>query len=130
MIYATPHMKIANFQWRCVVEYSDFLLSNCSHFEFRKNQHSDWTTDKNWPTYDDNAAFGGMPKTLAKLYERFKSEILAALNESPALSLDEYMEALAARTPKTELTKTGEQFVIPGCEKDPEKGPKQGNLWD
>jgi hypothetical protein len=31
---------------------------------------------------------------------------------------------------KTELTPIGEQYIIPGCEKAPERKPKQGTLWD
>lgn len=30
----------------------------------------------------------------------------------------------------TELTPIGEQFVIPGCERDATRGPKQGSLWE
>ena len=32
--------------------------------------------------------------------------------------------------PTTELTEAGEQYVIPGCERDQARGPKQGKLWD
>jgi hypothetical protein len=32
--------------------------------------------------------------------------------------------------PRTELTDIGEQYVIPGCERDPSRGPKQGSLWE
>ncbi len=32
--------------------------------------------------------------------------------------------------PTTELTEIGEQYVIPGCERDQARGPKQGRLWD
>ncbi len=32
--------------------------------------------------------------------------------------------------PTTELTEIGEQYVIPGCERDQARGPKQGKLWD
>ena len=34
-----------------------------------------------------------------------------------------------AKTPRTELTEAGEQYVIPGAEKDPERGPAQRELW-
>lgn len=30
---------------------------------------------------------------------------------------------------KTELTTEGEQFVIPGCEPEPERADPQGSLW-
>ena len=32
--------------------------------------------------------------------------------------------------PTIELTEIGEQYVIPGCERDQARGPKQGKLWD
>jgi len=31
--------------------------------------------------------------------------------------------------PAVDLTEIGEQYVIPGCERRPELGPKQMNLW-
>jgi hypothetical protein len=29
-----------------------------------------------------------------------------------------------------ELTDQGQQYVIPGAERDPERGPTQGSLWE
>ena len=31
--------------------------------------------------------------------------------------------------PSIELTDIGEQYVIPGCERDATRGPKQSDLW-
>ena len=49
-------------------------------------------------------------------------------DQLPGVKIDK-----APAEPKTELTPEGEQFVIPGAERDKVAGefkPKQGNLWD
>ena len=53
--------------------------TRCTCFEFRKPGDDQWRDRRQWPTYDDHRADDGLPAGLARLYERYKPQIRAAL---------------------------------------------------
>lgn len=59
--------------------------------------------------------------------ERQDEMIADIAHKAQPASIAEWWEAL--RRPPTEPTPEGLQYVIPGCEKDHSRGPKQGELF-
>ena len=82
MYYASEPIKIGKHDWRVIVVDSRFGNSRCTEYQWR-GMFGYWRSSRDWPSYDiNNGMTLGLPKTLAKLYEREKDALSAVLKES------------------------------------------------
>lgn len=121
IIWTSDPMTIGRHQWRVGVETRrlvDGSLARCTFYEWRHpvmcGAIQPWHPDREFRGYDDHKGDNGLPRTLARLYER-ESDTIRALIDGP--------------TYRTELTAAGEQAVIPGCEKNESPKVRQLDLF-
>jgi hypothetical protein len=79
-IYESPPMKIGKHQWRIVITPQGY-----TQYEFKRPPiklggfmvtDDTWRNYREWPEYDINdGTYGGMPRTLRKLWEANRLEI-------------------------------------------------------
>ncbi len=96
IFYASPPMMIGKHEWRVTVIPSRFydrkqaimIPARSTLFEWRRPAYyfpghhfeaGEWQSQRDWPRYNFNDSFLGLPRTLSKLYDRYKDEIHAAL---------------------------------------------------
>ena len=86
-LYISPPLVIGKHEWRCVV-YRHSQYGACTDYHWRKIIPPSWQADfgpgrwasqEDWPRYDTNDTYGGLPRSLRKLYLRHQTEIEAAL---------------------------------------------------
>ena len=91
--YESPPMKIGNHDWRCVVKDYPYAVAagetkRCTDYQFRRRYAQTdamdafrWQSGNRWPGYErnHNNADGGMPKSLNRLFAKYRREIEAAL---------------------------------------------------
>jgi antirestriction protein ArdC len=68
-LYVSEPMQIGNHQWRMLIGYND-LGSVGTRYEFQDQSGSFWHEQRSWPQYNINSTYLGLPRGLAKLYER------------------------------------------------------------
>ena len=82
--FVSEPVRIGKHDWRVLVDYRGFTI-----YEFRcltlgcAYNHSPgrWHDYRDWPRYDrDDGMYGGMPKTLVKLWDVNKAAISPLLN--------------------------------------------------
>lgn len=97
--FSTPPCLIGKHEWRCVV-YHDPNWSgveknkdgfaivkeprNFSDWEWRNPGENAWKARQDWPHYNSNDSFDGLPRTLQSIWNKYEAEIAAAV-ESNAL---------------------------------------------
>ncbi|SEF11599.1 hypothetical protein SAMN02787142_7731 [Burkholderia sp. WP9] len=68
--HVSSPMKIGLHEWRLNIR--DFNIGGqihvCTEYEWR-GCNDPWRSAKNWPTYDHNDTYNGLPRSLRKLYE-------------------------------------------------------------
>lgn len=86
-LYISPPMIIGKHEWCCVV-YRHAKYGACTEYHWRKLYPQSWAqglppdrwrSQENWPRHDTNDTYGGLPRSLQKLYLRHRQEIEAAL---------------------------------------------------
>ncbi|WP_244832479.1 hypothetical protein [Caballeronia sp. TF1N1] len=69
-------MKIGQHEWRLIIR--DFYISGrvkaCTEYEWRKDG-GPWRNAKDWPTYDSNDTYNGLPRSLQKLFDANKAAV-------------------------------------------------------
>ena len=82
-LFESPPMKIGKHEWRVVVMPSRYS-GNCTEYQFRRIGECHWKPQQEWPDYDINdGMYGGMPRTITRLYERHKAKLQAWLKGEP-----------------------------------------------
>ena len=82
IVYSTPPERIGHNDWRCVV-YVHAAYGPCTQWQWMRRPvtaYSEWRIDHDWPTYDGNDFYGGMPKSLIRVFEKYRRQIRAALD--------------------------------------------------
>jgi len=93
VIYESPQMLIGRthqFEWRVIVTESRIIPGRrVTEYQWRPPGLSCWHGTREWPTYDFNHTYYGLPLGLRKLWERYQPEIQAVLQgiEPPQLQL-------------------------------------------
>lgn len=90
IFYQSPAMLIGKHEWRIIVKPSAYH-GNCTEYQFRRIGQSYWRDSHDWPSYNINdGMYGGMPKTIARLYYQNEAEIKAALagQSMPQISME------------------------------------------
>lgn len=92
LIYETPAMKIGKHTWKLRVcqddngvispsvsglDYFSFGPERRTHYFF--NAGRGWWPAEDWPTYDSNHGYMGLPRSLAKLFYKYETHIRQAL---------------------------------------------------
>ena len=90
LLFFSPPMLIGQHEWIVAVyrgrDYDDEEVRYCD-YAWRQaynpfNDWNPWMNAKKWPKYDFNdGTYGGLPKTLQKLYARHKPAIERAIGE-------------------------------------------------
>ena len=90
-LYATPTMKIGQHYWRLVVyakpdggRVTSYEWQGPNWYGFVEYEPQGfWSPQQDWPRYNFNdGTYGGLPKTLRKLYRTYFGEIQAALTSA------------------------------------------------
>jgi hypothetical protein len=83
-LFESPPMKIGTHEWRVVVMPSQYSQGRCTEYQFRRTGDTYWKPQYDWPGYDINdGLYGGMPRSIVRLYERHKAELQAWLKGEP-----------------------------------------------
>ena len=67
-LYTSPSMTIGQHEWRMLIERSG--RGAVTRYEFQDESGAFWHRSQEWPRYDINDTYLGLPLGLAKLYER------------------------------------------------------------
>ncbi len=89
-LYETPAITIGKHEWRMIVTPSRFV-GNCTDYQFRPIGGSIWRDSHDWPSYNHNdGTYGGLPRSLRRLYDRHQAEVIAALEgqQAPQQSME------------------------------------------
>jgi hypothetical protein len=91
-LYISPPMAIGKHEWCCVV-YRHSQYGACTDYHWRKLYRESWVQglprdrwrpQEEWPRYATNDTYGGLPRSLEKLYLRHRQEIEGALARGKA----------------------------------------------
>jgi len=83
-LYTSEPMTIGKTHWRVGVASYEIGRgeSLCTFYEWSKCGHY-WNDSRQWPTYDGNDTYNGLPKSLEKLYYREKEMIDHLIHDKP-----------------------------------------------
>lgn len=76
-IYQSPFIKIGKHEWKCVV-YRHQIHGACTSYHWRLPGNA-WQSEKQWPSYDHNDTYNGLPKSLSRLWRKYEVYIKNAL---------------------------------------------------
>lgn len=87
VFYESPPMLIGHtyrFEWRVIVTESSWKPgTRVTAYQWRPPGRSQWRHSREWPSYDFNHTYYGLPRGLRKLWERYQSQIELALGKEP-----------------------------------------------
>jgi hypothetical protein len=86
-IYISPPMTIGKHEWCCVV-YRHPAYGACTNYHWRRISPpgaldaygpARWSPQNEWPRYNSDDTYSGLPRRLLVLWERYRPQIEAAL---------------------------------------------------
>lgn len=83
-LYVSPAMRVGQHDWRLRIERKGRGM--VTKYEFQDRDSPIWRRSQEWHGYDINDTYLGLPKGLAKLYERERSSLVkfGLVQEAPA----------------------------------------------
>lgn len=82
-LYTSPAMRLGKQDWRVVVR-PFYLGGYCTEYQFRSSGADRWRTATEWPGYDGDDTYNGLPRSLERLYRKHHAEVRAALAGEPS----------------------------------------------
>ena len=83
-LYTSEPMQIGKHLWRIKIDHFD-RSRLCTSYEFQDESGSFWHRSQDWPRYNINDTYLGLPRNLAKLYEREQPALIRhGLVKAPA----------------------------------------------
>jgi len=76
--YASPTRLIGRHHWRMVVENSRYG-GRCTDWQWQRMGCEDWHPSKEWPRYNADDTYDGLPRSLQPFYDTFSHAALAML---------------------------------------------------
>jgi hypothetical protein len=81
-IYESKPITIGKHEWRVIVR-PFYLGGNCTEYQWRpaampglpEGMDEYWRREEDWPSFNGNDTYCGLPRTLRKLYDREKAEL-------------------------------------------------------
>ena len=73
-LYTSPPMEIGEHTWRFLIERAGRGLQ--TRYEFQDESGSFWHRSQDWPRHNINDTYLGLPRGLAKLYERERPALI------------------------------------------------------
>ena len=81
-LYESQPMTIGKHEWRVIVRPS-YLGGNCTEYQWRpaampgllEGMDEHWRREEDWPGFNGNDTYCGLPRTLRRLYEREKAAL-------------------------------------------------------
>jgi hypothetical protein len=67
-LHVSAPMQIGNHRWRLLIERHG--RGKCTRYEWQKPDETLWRRSQEWPTHNINDTYLGLPRGLAKLYDR------------------------------------------------------------
>lgn len=67
-LYVSPALRVGQHDWRLCIERG--WRGMVTRYEFQDKDSPIWRRSQEWPGYDINDTFLGLPRGLSKLYER------------------------------------------------------------
>lgn len=84
-------MQIGKHLWRVGVGEYDIRspdnLTRCTFYQYSRDG-MDWKEAREWPSYDSNDTYNGLPLSLDRLYKRERRALDTALDRQPRMELD------------------------------------------
>jgi hypothetical protein len=93
-IYETPVYRIGKNHWKLQV-YVNQYYGNCTRYLWQRADSDDprhWKTSHQWPKYDGNDTYDGLPRSLEKIYNRHQLEIKNSLRGTNETKPQQVME--------------------------------------
>ena len=85
VLYKTPPMKIGSQSyWRLIVIPSSYAPGRATLYQWISATATYWHDQQDWPSYDFNDTYLGLPMALRTLFDKHKSEIANVLAGEPA----------------------------------------------
>lgn len=83
-LYVSPAMKVGQHDWRLRIERNGRGI--VTKYEFQDKDRPLWRRSQDWPSHDINDTYLGLPKGLAKLYERERPALVkfGLVQDAPA----------------------------------------------
>lgn len=83
-LYVSPTMRVGQHDWRLRIERNGRGM--VTKYEFQDKESPLWRRSQDWPGYDINDTYLGLPKGLTKLYERERQALVkfGLVQEAPA----------------------------------------------
>jgi hypothetical protein len=81
-LYESAPMQIGKHGWRAVVKPSPYGVY-VIEYQWRTSSAAQWRTVTEWPRWNGNDTYCGLPKSLATLYRRNQQAIQHALQDEP-----------------------------------------------
>jgi len=86
-IYESKPITIGKHEWRVIV-MPFYLGGTCLEYQWRRLDtfglpatfRDPWRGEEDWPSFNGNDTYCGLPRTLKKLYDREKAELDRHLN--------------------------------------------------
>ena len=73
-LYISPPMEVGKQSWRLLIERAGRGVQ--TRYEFADQSGTFWRRSQEWPSYDINDTYLGLPRGLGKLYEREKPALV------------------------------------------------------
>ena len=69
-------MKIGLHEWRINIRDCDICgkVQTCTEYQWRRD-NGPWQSAREWPAYDHNDTYNGLPRSLTKLYEANRAAV-------------------------------------------------------
>jgi hypothetical protein len=79
--YTSPAYTVGKHRWQCVVYLHD-TYGRCTRWEWQPLYESlRWRHHRDWPKYDPNDTYDGLPRSLGRIFDTHRAEIYAALQK-------------------------------------------------
>lgn len=90
-VFATPEYTVGKHVWRMIVYVGQDMATKeprrYTSYQFKgaagAASPAGWCAARDWPQYNPNDTYDGLPRSLEKIYTRHKEQIHAALENRP-----------------------------------------------
>jgi len=78
--FETAPFLIGRYEWRLLVK-AFYFGGRCTSYQWRRIGEEVWKDARDWPRFDLNDTYEGLPKSLEKLYVANEQKILKVLGK-------------------------------------------------
>jgi hypothetical protein len=82
-LHVSQPMLIGKHEWRLRI-FNHPTYGPCTTFEWRRAGSDGWNPQRQWPSYDINHTYLGVPRGLDRLYDREIDHVIRLIPEAAA----------------------------------------------